>query len=344
MVSAAPILPAAKKRDERRFIAPFPVIRLARDFLSRGAFVRLLVVCAPRGALIRVRCEGTRCPVKAARAARALSGAAAPFAQFERRLPAVIRLEIFVRQPGRIGKYTRFLVRAGEPPKRVDRCLFPGVQRPKACPVKAPAGRLLVRLHPRATVTAAAALVAIGGAFITARLVAASGDEPQVQSVRVVTNDPGAVADLPALTGEPVAALPHKLGPARADVARSAGAHPASGRAAASIAAGRLGACACGARAAGRASASAGYPGAAGGASTSARYPGADPRPRAGSATHAAPTGWVRRLGMKLRPVYGLQVSVLLATRRRLARDGRRGFLEIATAAGGARCMSCAIA
>ena len=85
--------------------------------------------------------------------------------------------------------------------------------------MKAPAGRLLVRLHPRATVTAAAALVAIGGAFITARLVAASGDEPQVQSVRVVTNDPGAVADLPALTGEPVAALPRKLGPARADVA-----------------------------------------------------------------------------------------------------------------------------
>jgi hypothetical protein len=56
------------------------------------------------------------------------------FAQFERRLRAGIRLEIFVRQPRRIGKYTRFLVRAGEPPKRVDRCLFPGVQRPKACP------------------------------------------------------------------------------------------------------------------------------------------------------------------------------------------------------------------
>ena len=57
-VSAAPILPAANKRDEPRFIAPFPVIRLAGDFLSRGAFVRLLVVRAPRGALIRVRCRG----------------------------------------------------------------------------------------------------------------------------------------------------------------------------------------------------------------------------------------------------------------------------------------------
>jgi hypothetical protein len=130
-VSAAPILPAAK-RDERRFIAPFPVIRLAGNFLSRGAFVRLLVVRAPRGALIRVGCEGTGCPVEAAR--RKSTDGSVRFAQFERRLRAGIRLEIFVRQPGRIGKYTRFLVRAGEPPKRVDRCLFPGVQRPKACP------------------------------------------------------------------------------------------------------------------------------------------------------------------------------------------------------------------
>ena len=130
-VSAAPIL-QQRTSGPLRFIAPFPVIRLAGDFLSRGAFVRLLVVRAPRGALIRVRCEGTRCPVKAAR--RKSTHGSVRFAQFERRLRAGIRLEIFVRQPGRIGKYTRFLVRAGQPPKRVDRCLFPGVQRPKACP------------------------------------------------------------------------------------------------------------------------------------------------------------------------------------------------------------------
>ena len=131
-VSAAPILPAANERDEPRFIAPFPVIRLAGNFLSRGAFVRLLVVRAPRGALIRVGCEGTGCPVEAAR--RKSTDGSVRFPQFERRLRAGIRLEIFVRQPGRIGKYTRFRVRAGEPPKRTDRCLFPGVQRPKACP------------------------------------------------------------------------------------------------------------------------------------------------------------------------------------------------------------------
>lgn len=131
-VSAAPILPAANESDEQRFIAPFPVVRLAGKVLSRGAVVRVLVVRAPRGALVRVRCEGNGCPVKAVR--RRSKEGSVRFAQFERRLRVGVGLEIFVRQPGMIGKYTRFLVRAGEPPKRTDRCLFPGVQRPRACP------------------------------------------------------------------------------------------------------------------------------------------------------------------------------------------------------------------
>ena len=55
------------------------------------------------------------------------------FRRFERRLPAGVTLEIFVRQAGKIGKYTRFLIRAGKPPARIDRCLVPGRTRPVRC-------------------------------------------------------------------------------------------------------------------------------------------------------------------------------------------------------------------
>lgn len=39
-------------------------------------------------------------------------------------------LEIFVRGPARLGEYTRFPIRAGKPPARVDRPLVPGRARP----------------------------------------------------------------------------------------------------------------------------------------------------------------------------------------------------------------------
>jgi PKD repeat protein len=114
------------------FIAPFPVVRLAGKVLARGALVRLLAVRAPQDTLIRVQCKGRGCPVRVAR--RTSRGRSVRFRRFERRLRAGVTLEVFVRKPGMVGKYTRFLVRAGAPPKRTDRCLLPGVERPRACP------------------------------------------------------------------------------------------------------------------------------------------------------------------------------------------------------------------
>ena len=51
-----------------------------------------------------------------------------------RAMRAGIRLKLFVRQADRIGKYTRFLIRRGAPPKRLDLCLFPGRTAPARCP------------------------------------------------------------------------------------------------------------------------------------------------------------------------------------------------------------------
>jgi hypothetical protein len=43
-------------------------------------------------------------------------------------------IEIRVTKSGAVGKYTRFLIRKGRPPKRTDLCLAPGSTRPARCP------------------------------------------------------------------------------------------------------------------------------------------------------------------------------------------------------------------
>jgi hypothetical protein len=48
-------------------------------------------------------------------------------------LRAGVRLEVFVTKRGMIGKYTRFRIRRGKAPARLDRCLVPGVKKPVRC-------------------------------------------------------------------------------------------------------------------------------------------------------------------------------------------------------------------
>jgi hypothetical protein len=110
---------------------PFPIVRIAGIVLPRGADVRILSVRAPRGAKVRVRCRGRGCPVSSL--ARTSRARLIRIRRFERRLRAGITLELFITKPNRIGKYTRFLIRAGRKPARVDRCLVPGRARPVRC-------------------------------------------------------------------------------------------------------------------------------------------------------------------------------------------------------------------
>jgi len=110
---------------------PFPVVRIAGLVLPSGAAVRILSVRTALGSTVRVRCQGSGCPV--ASMARTAAVRLVRLHRFERRLPAGTRLELFVRQRGKIGKYTRFAIRAGKPPARVDRCLMPGRARPVPC-------------------------------------------------------------------------------------------------------------------------------------------------------------------------------------------------------------------
>ena len=56
------------------------------------------------------------------------------FRRFERSLPAGVALEIRVYKSGRIGKYTRFVIRRGKLPSRVDKCVGQAGTKPIPCP------------------------------------------------------------------------------------------------------------------------------------------------------------------------------------------------------------------
>lgn len=126
----SPPLPVPQ-RTPLALMRPFPVVRISGTVLPQGTLVRVLSVRAPQGARVRVRCRGSGCPVRTI--ARTSATRLVRFHRFERRFSAGTRLRIFVRQAGVIGKYTRFLIRAGKPPARVDRCLLPGRSRPVSC-------------------------------------------------------------------------------------------------------------------------------------------------------------------------------------------------------------------
>jgi len=116
---------------------PFPIVRIAGSETRSGARISLLTAEAPPGARIIVRCKGHGCPVKSAQRA-AVSSRSGPvpvsFRAFERSLRAGVTLEIFVFKSGQIGKYTRFVIRHGRLPLRVDTCLSATALKPLACP------------------------------------------------------------------------------------------------------------------------------------------------------------------------------------------------------------------
>lgn len=116
---------------------PFPVVRIAGADTPRGARLRLLIVQAPARARITVWCRGRGCPHKPESRVAAAGKAGVvvvEFKQFERSLLAGAVLVIRVSAPGEIGKYTRFHVRRGKLPERLDTCLDPAGTMPVPCP------------------------------------------------------------------------------------------------------------------------------------------------------------------------------------------------------------------
>jgi hypothetical protein len=134
-VAAVPIVVAERPPEA---ISPFPLVRVTAALSNRGTRIRELVVRAPPGATVRVRCRGRHCPFRPF--ARKTGGQvrAARTVRIHRLRRYLLRpgtrIEIRVTKRGEVGKYTRFRIRKGKPPVRVDRCLEPGGVRPVRCP------------------------------------------------------------------------------------------------------------------------------------------------------------------------------------------------------------------
>jgi PKD repeat protein len=105
-------------------LSPPPFIRFEGLVLRNGAQVRKLAVRAPKGSLISVLCKGKGCSVKQRR--KRSKGRAVRFKTYERFLRAGVRLDIYMRKANTVGAFTRYKIRAGKGPVRVDRCLPPG--------------------------------------------------------------------------------------------------------------------------------------------------------------------------------------------------------------------------
>jgi hypothetical protein len=119
------------RRRPAELLSPFPIVRLSGRVTSSGAVISSLVVQAPSGARVAVRCRGRACPYK--RAAARASGSVR-FRRLERALDAGTVIAVRVTRRGTIGKYTRFRIRRGKRPARLDRCLRPGSRKPIPCP------------------------------------------------------------------------------------------------------------------------------------------------------------------------------------------------------------------
>jgi hypothetical protein len=113
-------------------LSPFPVVRLSVSFGRAALRVDRLAVRAPEAAKVRLSCRGRGCPYR--RKTVAPEKGVVRFRRLERRLRSGIVIELFVTEPGTIGKYTRFRVRHGRRPTRVDACLLPGSSKPRPCP------------------------------------------------------------------------------------------------------------------------------------------------------------------------------------------------------------------
>ena len=127
---------SASNSKQPAMLTPFPIVRIRGVILRGSARLSLLSVKAPTGARVKVVCHGGGCPKKRSVVLRVASGKrAVRVRSFERRLRRGAVIEVFVTAPGRIGKYTRFTIRANAAPARRDLCLQPGKSKPAACPV-----------------------------------------------------------------------------------------------------------------------------------------------------------------------------------------------------------------
>ena len=124
---------SALVKPKLQWMDPFPVVAL-RGFITRrrGIFVTRLAARATIGSTLRVACHGGSCPF--ANATFRFARGFVAVRRMHRRLGVGTSFSLRITQgENRIGKYTRFRVRPGRKPARVDRCLDPDDRSASRC-------------------------------------------------------------------------------------------------------------------------------------------------------------------------------------------------------------------
>ena len=131
--TAPALAPQAAQRSGPALLSPFPVVTLRGRLIRGGARIDALVITQlARGTRVRLKCHGRGCPFRS-KTRTAGAGGTVRFPELAKRLRAGVTLQVIVTRPGRVGKYTSFRIRAGRPPTRADRCMFPGARNPRRC-------------------------------------------------------------------------------------------------------------------------------------------------------------------------------------------------------------------
>ena len=124
--------PTSNRTGRPRLLTPFPVVTVGGTVTEAGTSIDLLMVRAPRGARVLVRCHGEGCPLT--RVSRVVRREQLRLKAAERLMPAGVALEVLVRRGDRIGKFTRLKMRRDRRPKRTDGCVWPGTSQMAPCP------------------------------------------------------------------------------------------------------------------------------------------------------------------------------------------------------------------
>jgi hypothetical protein len=105
-----------------RTMLPYPIVRIAGEASGSRTTIRRLQVQAPSGSRVHAYCTGRSCPYRkrswAIDRAQTLT-----ITSLQRRYAAGSGIEIYVTARDRIGKYTRFVVRRRQAPRRTDLCV-----------------------------------------------------------------------------------------------------------------------------------------------------------------------------------------------------------------------------
>src|SRR4051794_8969039 len=130
------VLPPAPPKAVRSLLSPFPVVRIIGRLVRNGARLSLVTVRSPAGATVDFRCKGRSCPFKKkvirVSAKRGKTVTINGLAGHTLRSGVVI--EVRVMRDGHFGKYTRFRIRKGKSPLRLDTCVRDDDPDPVRCP------------------------------------------------------------------------------------------------------------------------------------------------------------------------------------------------------------------